>query len=554
MLGIGQAAKGSRAGARGAHQVRFWLTGLLGVFLLAGSAYGQQTGKEITIVEAIDEFSATEICQLPPSEYQGNIYLRVPESVVDPGKTAAATFSVTYTGFTAEAQAAFQRAVDTWAALLTSSQTIHVNATFAALGPGILGSAGPNGGYLLTGGPIPSGQRWAYGRPLAEALLNTNTNGTSADINATFSSAFSDWHFGTEDPPPGLIDFESVVLHELGHGLNFTRYATVSGGTGTLDVFGNATYLDYGVNEAYFEDGSSVMLRDTGTYTDPSAGLGTALTGGAGGVFFNGSNATLWNGATPPRIYTPATFASGSSLSHLDEATFNGTLSALMTPSISYGEIARTPGAVGCALLQDLGWSVDIVACSNLALPVELTTFDALAAGHDVLLNWETASEVNNAGFEVEHRYFDGPFEHINFVEGYGTTNQPKTYTFRAEQLEAGRHYFRLKQVDYDGTFEYSPEIEVSVELPGTFELSNVYPNPFNPQAQFSLIVARAQQARVEVYDAQGRRVALLHNGTVEANELYRFTFDAHTLPSGLYLVRVLGETFMDTRSAVLMK
>ena len=188
------------------------------------------------------------------------------------------------------------------------------------------------------------------------------------------------------------------------------------------------------------------------------------------------------------------------------------------------------------------------------SLPVELAAFDAVVDGAAVLLRWETVSETNNAGFQVEHRYFDGDFEPVDFVEGQGTTLEAQRYSYRVEDLDPGRHVFRLRQIDFDGTFEHHPEVEVFVELPGTYALSGAYPNPFNPETQVTLMVATKQQVRVEVYDVVGRRVALLHDGLLEADELHRFVFEAPHLPSGLYLYRVLGEHFSDVKSMTLVK
>ena len=142
----------------------------------------------------------------------------------------------------------------------------------------------------------------------------------------------------------------------------------------------------------------------------------------------------------------------------------------------------------------------------------------------------------------------------FGFVDGHGTTLEPQSYTYRIEDLLPGRHVFRLKQIDFDGAFEYSPEVEVAVELVEAFYLSAVYPNPFNPQAQFTLMVRQEQSVRLAVYDVQGRRVALLHEGSLAAGTHHRFVFHGAALPSGLYLVRAEGQTFSVVRSVVLLK
>ncbi|GAB5519456.1 MAG: hypothetical protein RhofKO_17070 [Rhodothermales bacterium] len=127
---------------------------------------------------------------------------------------------------------------------------------------------------------------------------------------------------------------------------------------------------------------------------------------------------------------------------------------------------------------------------STAALPVELTAFTATVDGDAAHLAWETASETNNAGFRIEHWHpGDAAWTERGFAYGHGTTLEAQRYRFTAEGLVPGSHRFRLRQVDYDGTFEYSPEIEVSVELAEAFQLSEAYPNPFNPEANVMLSV-----------------------------------------------------------------
>ena len=192
-------------------------------------------------------------------------------------------------------------------------------------------------------------------------------------------------------------------------------------------------------------------------------------------------------------------------------------------------------------------------------VPVELVSFEAQVDGADVVLTWATASETNNAGFEVQRRdarddLAAGDWAVLAFVEGSGSTLEAQSYRHRIEALVPGRHVFRLKQIDFDGAFEYSPEVEVFVELPEAYLLTPPYPNPFNPEARFSLMVKRRQQVVVSVYDALGRRVQVLYAHVMEAEQARAFVFDAGDLPSGLYLVQAVGETFVATRTIMLIR
>ena len=186
-------------------------------------------------------------------------------------------------------------------------------------------------------------------------------------------------------------------------------------------------------------------------------------------------------------------------------------------------------------------------------VPVELVSFDAVVSGMDVSLNWATASETNNAGFEVQVQNGEG-WNAMGFVDGHGTTTEAQTYSFTAEDLGVGTHTFRLKQIDFDGAFEYHGNVEVTVETPGTHLITSAYPNPFNPQSQFTLAVATAQHVRIEAFNTLGKRVVVLQEGPLSGNATHRFTFDAESLPSGVYLLRVTGETFTATRTMTLLK
>ena len=187
-------------------------------------------------------------------------------------------------------------------------------------------------------------------------------------------------------------------------------------------------------------------------------------------------------------------------------------------------------------------------------LPVELTSFEAVADAGDVLLQWATASEVNNAGFEVEQETAEDAWTQIGYVDGAGSTVEPQAYSFRVNDLLPGTHRFRLRQVDFDGTFEYSGTVEALVEVPGSHTLTAAYPNPFNPQATFSLAVATDQDVRVTVHDLNGRLVQTLHNGAMRANESQQFRIDGSGLSSGLYFYRVVGLNFTDTKQITLVK
>ena len=208
---------------------------------------------------------------------------------------------------------------------------------------------------------------------------------------------------------------------------------------------------------------------------------------------------------------------------------------------------SSTPGTVG--YVPSPG------APNDTVMPVELTTFTALQDEDAVRLRWRTAGETNNAGFEVQHRSADAQaWTALAFVEGAGTTSAPQTYAYRTAQQAAGTHAFRLKQVDIEGSFEYSPVARITVAPTAPFQLTAPHPNPVSGRARFTLSVAKTQQIDLAVYDLLGRRVAVLHQGTLPGGEPKRLRIEAHAWPSGVYLLRARGQQFSAVRRLVVIR
>jgi len=176
-------------------------------------------------------------------------------------------------------------------------------------------------------------------------------------------------------------------------------------------------------------------------------------------------------------------------------------------------------------------------------LPVELTSFTSSINRNIVNLNWKTAMEVNNYGFDVERTQLaesDPLWEKIGFIEGHGNSNSPKEYNFLDVGISYGSYAYRLKQIDNDGTFEYSEIIEVDAgNIPDGFVLEQNYPNPFNPSTVIKFGLAESQQVTLTVYDILGNEIAQLFNETAEAGKVYEIEFNAADLSSGVYYYRL---------------
>ncbi|MEM8488173.1 MAG: kelch repeat-containing protein [Bacteroidota bacterium] len=187
-------------------------------------------------------------------------------------------------------------------------------------------------------------------------------------------------------------------------------------------------------------------------------------------------------------------------------------------------------------------------------LPVELAPgFAATINNNDVTLNWRTLSETNNAGFEVE-QYKDGVFTALGFVRGAGTTTEAQDYQFNVGEQPPGRHVFRLKQIDFDGTFAYSPQAVALIHTASAAHLGAVYPNPLNPEGRFTLTLAQTQDVTIGLYDLLGRQISVIYNGQLEGALAHTFALDASALAGGKYLVVAEGRQFSVSKPFTVLK
>ena len=175
----------------------------------------------------------------------------------------------------------------------------------------------------------------------------------------------------------------------------------------------------------------------------------------------------------------------------------------------------------------------------NLPLPVELVSFNSSVSNNIVELSWITATEINNLGFEVERKSENGVFDKIGFVGGNGTTTNFSNYSFTDVLDKAGTYYYRLKQIDYDGSFEYSSSVQVEIEIiPILFKLEQNYPNPFNPSTTISYSLPEPGMTKLEVYNSLGQKVQEVVNEFLESGN-HQTLFNAENLASGLYIYRI---------------
>ncbi|MEZ5183002.1 MAG: DUF4214 domain-containing protein [Acidimicrobiales bacterium] len=302
----------------------------------------------------------------------GSVAPRLPESTRI--STARSTFVVTYHGFPTAAKASFQRAVDLWSLLVTSSVPIRIDATWTALDPGVLGGAGPTD--LIRDFPgAPRSGTW-YPVALANARAGRDLS-SSSDITAVFSSVRSDWYFGTDgEVPANRLDLTTVVLHEIGHGLGMVDSLQYVGGVAS---WGSGTPYPF----AYDRLAASAAGTPLSSYPSGSSGLASAIRSNA--LRWAGGQGSAANGGVGPRLYAPASFEPGSSVSHLDEGVFpTGDPDALMTPYLDDGEALHDPGDIVLGMLRDLGWSTT----GPKGVPAAPALATALAGDQRVILGW----------------------------------------------------------------------------------------------------------------------------------------------------------------------
>ncbi len=189
----------------------------------------------------------------------------------------------------------------------------------------------------------------------------------------------------------------------------------------------------------------------------------------------------------------------------------------------------------------------------GLVIPVELTAFNASVNKNDVVLNWTTATELNNLGFEIQRKSRDDSYQSIAFINGKGTTTEINDYTYIDKTVDAGMYSYRLMQKDYDGTFAYSQEVEVEINLPLEYSLDQNYPNPFNPTTTIRYSIPEDNFVSIKLFDILGNEVLTLVNEQRQAGR-YEMLFNASNIASGVYYYQINSGSFTQTRKLMLMK
>lgn len=219
----------------------------------------------------------------------------------------------------------------------------------------------------------------------------------------------------------------------------------------------------------------------------------------------------------------------------------------------AFGQAISADGKViGMTAYTPLGEARALLLRINQPVPVELISFTASANNSVINLNWSTATELNNSGFEIQRKNENSDWISIGFIKGFGTTTTQNNYSYTDQNPFMGNNLYRLKQIDLDGTFEYSDEVNVELVL-SEYVLAQNYPNPFNPTTTINFNIPKEDFVNVTIFNSIGEKVATLLDGIMTSGS-HSLTFDANGFASGLYILRMSSGSYSNTIKMNLMK
>jgi hypothetical protein len=390
------------------------------------------------------------------------------------------------------------------------------------LNGGTVGAIFFQGNYYLNrwnSGPcylLPPDANWMPDETAIVTIPNPPYNGAIRDMTIAPDNSGTEFLWGSN---------ATSTLRKMDAGMNEIATYTTGGDFRAIafdPVTGGFWSGDFG--------GPVTCYDTTGTLVGTSAN-GSALSGKYGMAF---TPATMFPGANSLWIWnqTPV------ELVQIDVATD----AIIATYSWTAGAYGPPGGAEVCIVNNEyvllLNYQNDAIGCYFIAVvPVELTSFTAVPNGNSVVLEWSTSTETNNEGFEIE-RSHNGTIETVGFVAGFGTTSEPKSYSFVDNNLAPGSYSYRLKQIDYDGTFKHHLAVQVDVLAPAEFSLKQNYPNPFNPSTKIDFNLAVDSKVTLSVYNLLGETVATLINSDIAAGT-HSVDFNAAGFNSGVYFYRI---------------
>ena len=427
---------------------------------------------------------------------------------------------------------------------------------------GVVFNGNPNAMYA--GGFIYGqyGQAWGnMGSFLIEDLYNVISI-TGFSSNAYFNQ-ITNHTFAQILNPDSRINIKSYS--NTAHDFVFIR-GSIYNNTTTIDDFYPGIFADWDIGDYVLNRGGYDPTRNLFYVYNNSSGTDPSYYG----IMGINVPANTWRGTVLGSVDPPPT---ADSVRYYNFNWMTSTAFDTITTDNDYRILACLgPYTIpaGSTLVIDMA----IVAGTSLAdlldnaqaaidygpfVPVELTSFTAISQTGKVYLNWTTATELNNLGFEIERKILnnqnEGEWIRIGFVEGNGTTTETEEYFYidNINTIQASSLSYRLKQIDFLGSYEYSDEVYVESLAPTDFVLEQNYPNPFNPSTSIKYGVAVKSHIVMKVFNALGSEVAILINEEKPAGS-YEVELDAANLPSGIYFYRLQTGDFIETKKMMLLK
>lgn len=383
---------------------------------------------------------------------------------------------------------------------------------------------------------------------------------------------------GVAVPSSKILRIDGKIILAGGgfEGASGLRVALSNGNAGSLSN-GGTDSARWGGSEGNHRGYLFIPL--SGTNALPTWGGGaTGAWGAIVGSVWYGPDSSTSNYALGSEVQSPANAVAGAGtysfmieIQAIDNATNRIGYSLKKGTSYSITGVANdTHSPLATSLLNNISFALDSWVGSTttslkvedvyvsqvttaLILPVELSSFSASVSDLGVALTWITGTEKNNYGFEIQKKAASGSYVTIGFVKGQGTTTQRSDYSFTDKNPEAGKYFYRLKQVDFDGQFSYSNEVEIDVKPVYSFSLDQNYPNPFNPTTTISYTLPEKSMAKLIVLNAIGEEVAVLLNQEQEAG-YHKINFNGLNLTSGVYFYKLVAKEFTSVKKLILMK
>ena len=359
----------------------------------------------------------------------------------------------------------------------------------------------------------------------ASVFLNTTTPGASTP---TFT-AKTDFTTGAGTVPTSVSigDFNGDGKPDFAtaNSTNVSVYLNTSTPGALTPTFSARTDFTSGNSPA------SIIISDFNGDGKPD--MATANVIGTASVLLN----TTTPGASTPTFSANTDFTTGAGAQSVSFGDFNGDgLKDLVTANKNVNNISV------------------LLSTVVLPLPVELASFTSSVNSNNVTLNWSTVQEQNNKGFEIERNSFGSGWKKIGYTDGHGTTNSTQNYLFKDNSLKTGTYSYRLKQIDYNGNFEYfGLSNEVVIGVPSKYSLAQNYPNPFNPETKINYSLPTSGNVSIKIFDIAGKEIRQLVNQKQEAG-YYTVRFNASNISSGTYFYKLSINDFSEVKKMMVVK